>query len=158
MRLSFERTVEAPREAVFAAFRDAARWPEFVSGIESVAGAEGPLNVGDTFRETRTMFGREATETFAVTGLRPGEELTLESDSCGARFVSRHTFEDAGGGRTRVRLEMTSRPLTLFAKLMSPLGALMAGSMRKAIEKDLDEFAAECERAGGLASAPPAGG
>lgn len=147
MKLTLDQSIAAPRDVVFATFREAPRWPQIVSGINAVGGVSGPLEQGDTFTETRTMFGREATETFEVTDLVADEVLTLTSDSCGVRFVSRHTFEDAGEGRTKVTLSMATQPLTIVGRLMAPLGVLMAGSMKKLIARDMADFAAECEQA-----------
>jgi hypothetical protein len=46
-------------------------------------------------------------------------------------------------------MEMHSRPITFLAKLMSPLGKLMMGSMKKCIAKDMDDLRAAVESRNG---------
>ena len=149
MKMQLAETIDAGRDAVFARFADVDSWSESIEGITALdrMGEDGPLKVGSQFRETRVMFGKEATETFTVTQLTAPEVLTLRSESCGAEFVCRHDFEETADGRTRVTLDVRSKPLTLFAKVMSPMSVLMKGAMRKAMQKDLAEMKAACEAA-----------
>lgn len=145
-----EKVIDAPVSHVFLVFADIPRWPQIVSGIESVSLPDGlpseGLREGTTFSETRTMFGRKVTETFRVTEVADGRLLTMQADSCGMLFTCRHTFEPVEGNRTRVTLTMDTRPTTLMARLMSPLTGLMQKSMCKKVDADLTEFKAACER------------
>ena len=115
---------------------------------------DGPVGPGTKFRETRVMFKREATEEMEVTRYEPGKGYTLECESCGAWFASEFEFSPEGSG-TRVDLEMRSRPLTFMAKLMSPIGALMSGTMKKCVEQDIEDVrkVVEARAPGGEASA-----
>jgi hypothetical protein len=103
------------------------------------------IAVGTRFRETRVMFGRESTEEMEITEFEPGRKYTVEANSCGAHFQSIFNFSPDGNS-TNIDVEINSRPLTFFAKLMSPLGFLMAGSMKKMIRADIDQLKAYCER------------
>lgn len=70
---------------------------------------------------------------------------TVEADSCGAHFVSTYTLREVAG-TTTLRLEIRTQPNTFFAKLMSPLGLLMAGSMKKLMAKDNADIKRAAER------------
>ena len=138
--LHISTLVDAAPELVFAAASDFQNAPERVSGIERVEMlTEGPLRVGTRFRETRTMFGKQAVEEMEVIDLQPGRSYTLGADSCGCRFESVVSCTPEGTG-TRLAIEMVSTPKTLAAKLMAPLGAVMAGAMKKAMQQDLEDI------------------
>lgn len=130
-------------ERVFALMTDFEHAAENISAIKNVEVlTDGPIGVGTRFRETREMMGREATETMTITQYDPLRGFTLEAMSCGARFVMNHRFSaDDGAGGCHVELEMVITPVTLMAKLFSPLSRLMAGPMIKCIERDFDDIA-----------------
>ena len=70
--------IAAPPDVVFATMADIARWPEFIGGIERVELlTDGPVRVGTRFRETRTMFGRSASEEMTVAELAPPHRFVL---------------------------------------------------------------------------------
>ena len=145
MKMTFQVQVDAPRDEVFAAFADVGNLADRVEGIERVELlTDGPIGVGTRFRETRIMFKREATEEMKFTAFDAPNQFTLEADSCGARFTSVHRFTEQDGG-TLVELDMSSKATTFAAKLFTPLGFLMAGSMKKLIRKDMDQMKAAIE-------------
>ena len=145
-KLVCETQVNAPASRVFEVITDIERWPD---GIEGVLATEkltaGPVAIGTQFTETRKLFGKEATETFTFTDIVPGEQYTLVGESCGMRYESVHALSPNADG-TLLRLEMDSIPLTLPAKIMWPvMNLLMKSTMRKMIQKDLDDIARVCE-------------
>ena len=143
--LTLSKFVAAPVERTFDAFTDFEHAAENVRAIESleILGG-GPVAVGMRFRETRVMFKREATEEMEITALERPDRVAVGGESCGTRFLTEFRFTPEGGG-TRVELEMRFEALTLFAKLMSPLGGLMAKSAAKQMQADLDDLAAVAE-------------
>ncbi len=44
-------------------------------------------------------------------------------------------------------MTMNTQAVTLFAKLMSPLAFLMAGTVKKCIQSDIDQLTEICEHA-----------
>lgn len=96
--------------------------PNFVS-IER-AGA-GPLRIGDTWKETRRVFGRLGAEHFAVVEARDGELLELLVD--GRKGASRHGVyrfrwllsPESGGCRVTHTCDLEQ--LTVQARLLRPL-------------------------------------
>ena len=140
--------VEAPVERTFGVFSDLARAPEMIDGITRVELlTEGPVGAGTRFRETRVMFGRETTEEMEVTTFEPGRLLVMEAESCGTRFRTAFEFRASGGG-TDVDVTTEFRPISVFARLMSPLGVLAGGFMKKAFERDIEQLRAVAEDGG----------
>lgn len=146
-RISLETTINAPAERVFDAISDFANTARLIKGITRIEMlTDGPTRVGTRFRESRIMFGKEATEVFEVVGFEPPRQYTLRAMSCG--FEVNATMRCApANGSTRLALDMISRPVTFMARLMSPLGALMNGQMRKAMDKDLQDIKTSLESA-----------
>lgn len=144
-QLNFSMHVDAPIDQVFEQFSnfpDAAEMIEAIKRIEMIT--DGPTRVGSKFKETRVMFGREATETMEVTEFTRNKSYTLSADSCGSRFDSTFRFEPDDDG-TRVEMEIATQANSFFAKIMWPLGLLMMPSMKKMIQTDMDQVKAVCE-------------
>lgn len=136
-----ETRIQAPPARAFAAFtdlRNAAGRPKAIKKLEVLT--DGPIGVGTRFRETREMFGREATEEMEISTFEPGRSFTISCTSCGVAYATRFDFVPGGDG-TNVRVEMTTRRLTIFAKIVGPLmGAMMGKMMRKCLMADLEDL------------------
>ncbi len=144
---SFKLTsrVEAPIDAVFDLFSDIPRADEMIDAIVKIEMlTDGPVGVGTRWRETRMMFKREATEEMQVTAFDPGKSYTVGCASCGCEYESTWRFESEGGA-TLVEFEMGWRPVSFLAKVMSPLGRLMAPMMKKCFMKDFAALKALAE-------------
>ncbi|MEM7457627.1 MAG: SRPBCC family protein [Planctomycetota bacterium] len=145
MQFSVQQFVNAPLSEVFRRYADFENAAENLSGITNVEIlTDGPVGKGTRFKETRVMFGRESTEELEITEFEQDRLYKVEAESCGAHFqtIFRSTIE---GDATRVDVDMKTRSLTLFAKLMAPLGFLMAGTMKKCVTDDIDEIKQLCE-------------
>jgi len=138
MKMTMTTWIKATPERVYEIFADVARLPERIEAIKKIELIPpGPIAVGSQMKETRIMFGREATETFTITALEPGKLFAMTCNSCGVLYNFTHTFAAENGG-TRVTLVMDGRTTTFMAWLMSPLGWLMKGMMQTEIQKDLE--------------------
>lgn len=138
--ITVERQVDAPPEAVFRVASDFAKAPERIRGIVKVEMlTNGPVGKGTRFRETRKMFGREATETMEVTEFEPPRRYVLGAESHGCRYRAELAFEPQGGG-TRMRMIFGAEPLTFFAKVMSVLMRPMMKKMVAECGRDLDDI------------------
>ena len=147
MAIEMSSFVAAPRDRVFAAYTDVDRWAETVEGITKVEKlTDGPVGNGTRFRETRVMFKKEHTEEMEIADFDPPNGYSVLGESCGSAFTSKFTFTEQDGG-TRIDMTMTWKSLTFFAKLMSPLGALMSGPMKKAMAKDFADLKSHLEAA-----------
>jgi hypothetical protein len=138
--------IAAPKAVVFAAAADIRNAPQMIPEILKVEMlTDGPIGVGSKFKETRKMFGREATETMEFTVFQPNDRYVLSCHSCGALIETEFRFSDNVGG-TLVEVTMTGRAQTFFAKLMTPLSWLMSGMMKKCLQGDLDRIKASIEQ------------
>lgn len=142
--------INAPTERVFAAATDFPTAPQRVSGITKIEMlTTGPVGKGTKFRETRVMFGKDATATMEVIDFQPGRSCTLGSTECGCEYRKVVSVRPAGGGAggTELTLDFSGKPLTFFAKLMSPLQSLMVKKVgAKALKKDLADLKAFLEK------------
>lgn len=139
--LTMTRHVNAPVERTFEVFTDLRGSPDRIPEIVSLEVlGEGEIGVGTRFRETRKMYGRNSTEEMEITSFEPGSSYAVECESCGAHFRTEFRFAPSAEGGTDVVLDMEIRPVSLFAKLMSPLSSLMMGSMTSALGKDMDRL------------------
>ena len=137
---TFTRSVQAPPAQVFSVFSDLESAPERIAGITAIELlTPPPVGQGTRWKETRTIFNRDCTEELEITRFEPATGYTAECQSCGAWFSSTFDFTPDGAG-TRVTVTVDCRPLTLMAKLMSPLSRLMMSSCRKATEQDIDDL------------------
>ncbi|HVK71263.1 MAG TPA: SRPBCC family protein [Polyangium sp.] len=150
-RISFtsEHRIDAPPERVFEAMTHPEGFGDWMQGfVRAERLTPGAFGVGTEFRETRKMFGKEATEHFEVTTCVPGKRLGLRVDgtkgSTGkGEYRFDYDFEPAGTGtivRTNAVIDM---PGGLFTKIMSKL---MGGFFKKGCDKDLDALKTYMER------------
>jgi len=142
-KISLSKSLNAPVERVFQAFTDFERAADRIDAIQGLEVlTEGPVGVGTRFRETRIVFKKEATEEMLITGFDAPNSYTVGCESCGAVFETVYRFapEGPGGAATRVEVDFVAKPVTLLAKLMSPLSLLMIKSCGKAMEQDMEDL------------------
>lgn len=156
MNMKLSQSVQAPPRRVFQIASDFANLPSSIPGIIAVEMlTEGPVGKGTRFKESRKFGGRTATETMEVAEWTPPHGYVLTARSCGTSYRSEIRIEAEGAAGARVTMDFTGKPVTFLAKLMTPLGALMKGTMRKLMEQDLADLKAAAERAAAPASTAP---
>ena len=137
-KVKFSRRIECPRHEVFQLFSELDELPNRISGIKGVEKlTEGPVGIGTRFRETREMFGKQATEEMIFTDFQADETYTVECDSHGTHYRSVYQFEPVGD-TTDVNIIFEVKPLSLKAKILAPLGWLMLGATKKILGQDVD--------------------
>lgn len=140
IRFEVKRTAKLPGEKVYKALLDldaAKNWMQGFVGIHRLD--DGPMKVGSQWKETRKMFGKEATEHFEVVELNEPNKIVLRCDGTKGTtgkgefvFTYRLTSLD---DHTEITLDGEINGLTGLTKLF---GKMMAGSFKKACAKDLD--------------------
>jgi phenylpropionate dioxygenase-like ring-hydroxylating dioxygenase large terminal subunit len=101
---------------------------------------------GTRWRETRVMFGREATETLEITEWRPPREYVVSADSHGCRYRSVIRVRPQGPG-TVIEFEFGGEPYTFMSRATAfVMGGLMRGSIEKMLRTDLAAMKDFCER------------
>ena len=140
--------IDAPLERVFDVVSDIPEAANTVTAITKIEMlSEGPVGIGTRWRETRTLFGRDATEEMEFTEFERPCRYVVEAESCGCHYRTEYLFHAQGDG-TCVSMEMQTRPLTFFARGMSLIGFLMKGVMVKCFEADLKDCKRLCEAKG----------
>jgi carbon monoxide dehydrogenase subunit G len=145
--LSVSRSVSAPVDAVWTVFTDLARSADRLSAVNAVEVlTPGEFALGTRWRETRTMFGREATEEMEVTAIVPGRSYTTGADSHGSHYMSRFDFVPTETG-TDVTFTFHAESHGVMRFVGSLMWPMLKGKMTKELRRDLDELAEYCERA-----------
>lgn len=138
-----ERRVAASQGRVWEVLTDLGGMDRMLSGVTKVEVlTEGGFGVGTRWRETRRMFGKDATEEMWVTVSEPPERYVVEAESHGSRYVSQWVLRADGPESTTILMtfsaESTGAVAGILARLMGPIGAR---AVRKAVAKDLDDIA-----------------
>ncbi|MEZ5382540.1 MAG: SRPBCC family protein [Microthrixaceae bacterium] len=147
--ISASHQIDASPEAVWAIATSMDRWVDVVEAIERVErlddGTE--FGLGTTWRETRTMFGKQATECMEVTEYVDGERYATFAESHGSKYYSEISVEPSEGG-CLLSMNFRGVPQTALTKIMDvTIGRLFMGATRKALAKDLADIGAAAEAA-----------
>ena len=150
LSIQFEvtRTFNVSQEQTFQALLDldaAKQWMQGLVRMERLD--EGPMRVGSEWKETRKMFGQEASEHFEVVELDKPNKIVLRCDGTKGttgkgEYVFIYNIRSVGEA-TEVTLHGEINGLTGFAKFM---GKMISGTFKKACAKDLDALKSYLEK------------
>ncbi|MFC5215202.1 SRPBCC family protein [Streptomyces coerulescens] len=142
-----ERRIAAGQGSVWESLTDLRGMVHVLSGVSGVdVLTEGAFGVGTRWRETRRMFGKEATEEMWVTLCEPPERYVVEAESHGTHYVSEWALRPDGPSATTVRMTFTGVTSGGVAGVLARiLGGIGSRAVSKAIAKDLDDIAAAVE-------------
>jgi hypothetical protein len=143
--IDLERLVRVER--VCEVLTDVAHADQTLSGVELIT--EGPYRVGTRWRETRRMFGKEATEQMQVTVAEAPTRTVIEADSSGVHYVTEFTLTPSSADATRLAMSFTTvqgQANLLHKALWRLFGRLGAKASEKVMAKDLQDIAAQAER------------
>ncbi|MEM9380976.1 MAG: SRPBCC family protein [Planctomycetota bacterium] len=142
-----ERTISATPQQIFPITTNVEKWAEIVPAIDRIEMlTPGPVAVGTTFRETRTMMGREATEEMTFLELEAPTKYVLGAESHGCRYRTEFELIPVDDGTT-LRMTFGGTPLTTLAKVMAFLMKPMAKKLAEMCGRDLDAIKAHVEAA-----------
>lgn len=135
-----KRTIKVPKEKAYNSLLDldsAKLWMQGLVGIERLD--DGPMQVGSQWRETREMFGKEATMHFEVAELDEPHKIVLRCDGTKGttgkgEFVFTYVLASSGS-HTELTMDGEIKGLTGLSKLF---GKMIGGTFKKACVKDLD--------------------
>lgn len=142
MDVRVEVTIDAPRDRVWAAITDFENATKRIRAIETIEILERPSAglVGLKWRETRTMFGKQATETMWITEAVEPQFYETRAESHGSIYRSRLALDERDG-RTVLSMSLAAEPQGFFARIMAAtVGRLFLGSTRKALQQDLEDI------------------
>jgi carbon monoxide dehydrogenase subunit G len=146
--LTVTQDVDAGPESVWAIITDLDAFERTISAIEKVERLDDGtgFGVGTRWRETRTMFGRTATEEMEVTSIDDNRSYVTEANSHGAHYRTVMTVEPVASGKSRLSTTFGAEPHGMVTKVVAAtIGRLFERSTRKALEQDLAEIAAAAQ-------------
>jgi 1-acyl-sn-glycerol-3-phosphate acyltransferase len=142
--VTISRRMAAPPAAVWAVLTDLAQAPQTLRGVTRVEVlTPGPYGVGTRWRETRAMWGREATEEMEVSVSEPERRTVVEARPGSTYYATVFTLRPAGTG-TQLDVRFSARtkdPNLVQRALWKAFGPLGARATRKALERDLKDIA-----------------
>ena len=139
MKVSTSIEISKPREDVWKVITDIENSLGRISSILAIEVLEKPEAgfVGFKWKETRKMFGKEATEIMWVTDSVENEYYSTRAESHGSIYVSRLSMAESAG-ITTLTMSFAGEAQSLVAKILSALmGVFMKGSIEKELQKDL---------------------
>jgi len=148
--LEVTHDIEADAEAVWSIVTGMDDWVDVIEAIESVERLDDGerFGLGTTWRETRTMFGKKATEEMEVTEFDEGRRYATAAESHGSKYFSEISVEPTDGG-CRITMGFRGEPQSTLTKVMDvTVGRLFMGATRKALARDLADIGAAAEAAG----------
>lgn len=148
MNVEVKKSINASGDRVWKIISDINGSADVISGIEKIEVLENPSDglVGLKWRETRTMFGKEATEVMWITDAEENASYQTRAESHGSIYVTKLQITDEGEGCV-LAMSFEGTPQTFGAKLMWALTGFMArSSMKKALEKDLQDIKTAAEQ------------
>ena len=141
--------IAANPEAVWSVVVGMDEWVEVIEAIETIERLDDGdgFGIGTTWRETRTMFGKQATEVMEVTEYEEGVRYATSAESHGSKYFSEIRVEPTEAGCV-LSMSLRAEPQTVLTKIMSvTVGRLFSGVTRKAFMKDLADIGAAAESA-----------
>ncbi len=150
MNIAVHRSTTASPDTVWGIVTDLDGSPDTLSLITAIARTDGggDIKVGTTWDETRTMGGKEQTQSMKVTALDPTArryEVMLTSMGQEYRSVVQVTPEGEG---SRVDMTIASTATGLAAKVfMKTVGKALEGPMTKVLGRDLSDICKAAEAA-----------
>lgn len=151
IEFTVRQEIAAPPERVFAVLQDldsAKQWMPGLVAIERLS--PGRFGRGTQWRETRRMFGSDASEVYEVTGFEPGRSLELYVDGeqgSSKRGYFRYRYRLEPAGSTATTLSLTTE-IGGMGFLLELLGRFMVGGFKKNLLADLEALAKYVERPG----------
>ena len=147
MNVEVQVEINGTKEDVWKVITDIENSTNTIRGIEKIEVLEKPADgiVGLKWRETRTMFGRTATEILWITDVVENQSYKTRAESHGAVYVTTLKITDAGEN-FRLSMDFEGTPQTFGAKIMSVLTSGMAKkATEEALMQDLMDIKAKVE-------------
>jgi len=139
MKVSTSIEISKPKEDVWKVIADIENCQGRISSIIAIEVLEKPETgfVGFKWKETRKMFGKEATEIMWITDSVENEYYVTRAESHGSVYVSRLSLAESAG-ITTLTFSFSGEAQSLVARIFSALmGVLIKSSMKKELQKDL---------------------
>ena len=148
MKIKVDIEINASNKEVWNIISDIEHSEKIISGINNIDILNKPKDslVGLKWVETRTMFGKAATETMWITEAEENSYYKTRAESHGAIYT---TYLKLSGQEktTLLSMEFSSEAVSFSGKLMSMIfGGLLKKSMKKLLLKDLTDIKTAVEK------------
>jgi hypothetical protein len=148
MKLTVQMPVDASKEAIWKVISNIKNAEKTITGIEKVEVLEEPKEglVGLKWRETRTLFGKTATEVMWITEAKENSHYKTRAESHGSIYITEVGIVEENG-KNHIRMEFNGQPQSFGAKIMGAmLGSMMKNATKKALMKDLEDIKKASEK------------
>ena len=148
MNIEVQVTIQGSKEEVWRVITDIENSPGTISGIKEIEILEKPEDglVGLKWKETRTLFGKTATEVMWITDVNEYESYKTRAESHGAVYITSLNLSEQDDN-TLLTMTFGGEAQTLGAKLMSAtMGRLFKNATKKALIQDLNDIKAAVEK------------
>lgn len=142
MKTSVVIEIAAPKDNVWSVITDIQNCKNVISAIEQLDILEAPTEglVGLKWKETRQMFGQEATETMWITDAEEPNYYCTRAESHGSVYITKLVIAGSGAS-SQLTMEFSGEPKTIVAKVMSALMMpFFKSALKKALQKDLEDI------------------
>lgn len=139
MKVNAEVEINNTKEIIWRLITDIKNSKDVISGIEKIEILVEPEDelVGLKWRETRTIFGKTATEDMWITEAVENNYYMVCAESHGSRYKTDLSIFEKSDSCT-LKMEFSSEPLSIFSALLSgTIGFIFKKSTEKALKKDL---------------------
>jgi len=147
MQIEVQIEIAAAKEDVWRVVTDIDGWTDTIRAIQKIEVLERPVTglVGRKWRETRTLFGKTATEVMWITDVKENEFYQTRAESHGAVYISRIAIAEQESG-VKLMMGFDSMPQTLPAKIMAAtMGRMFKKATMNALREDLQDIKAVVE-------------
>lgn len=141
-------TIKGSKQNIWHAITDIENATNRISGIEKIEILNKPDDglLGLKWKETRTLFGKTATEVMWITDVNQGTSYRTRAESHGAVYITKLEIVEQGS-ESLLTMKFNSEAQTFVGKIMALIfGVFFKGSMRKMLLQDLNDIKAEVER------------
>lgn len=146
MNLNVSIDINATKAGVWTAITDITHCQQMISGIKDLTIISQPSDtlVGLKWRETREMFGKDATETMWITEYKAEEYYCTRAENCGAIYLTKMSLTSNSDNQetsTVLTMSFSSSADKLWVRALSAImGIFIKKSMVKMIRKDLEDI------------------
>lgn len=142
MKVTVDIEISKPKNIIWAAITDIENCSNIISsiiGLEIINQPEDTI-VGLKWKETRRMFGNEATETMWITDSVENEYYCTRAESHGSVYITKLSLSEIGDN-TLLTMSFTGEAQTLIVRFISAcMGFFIKSSMKKGLLKDLNDI------------------
>ena len=147
MNITIDIEIKAPKEKVWMVITDIENSENTISGIENIEILNKPKDtlIGLKWKETRTIFGKSATETMWITEAQENNYYKTRAESNGAIYQTVLKLSEKEN-TTLLTMDFSTEAIALKGKIMAFIfGAMLSKSMKKLIGKDLIDIKTSIE-------------